>query len=38
MAGVELYDADDGRNGNTVRNSRLIDNETTAIETSGVPA
>jgi large repetitive protein len=27
MAGIELYDADDGRNGNTIRNSRLIDNE-----------
>jgi CSLREA domain-containing protein len=27
MAGIELFDADDGRNGNTVQNSRIADNE-----------
>ena len=27
LAGIELFDADDGRNGNTVRNNTLNDNE-----------
>ena len=27
VAGVELFDADDGRNGNTVRSSKIADNE-----------
>ena len=27
VAGVELFDADDGRNGNTIRDSRIADNE-----------
>ena len=27
VAGVELFDADDGRNGNTVRDSRIAENE-----------
>lgn len=27
VAGIELFDADDGRNGNTIRNNYLFDNE-----------
>ena len=27
MSGVELFDADDGRNGNTVQNNRIHSNE-----------